>query len=103
MRILQIDKAVRPGLAIPVAVILTAVLPGELAARHMRHHTHQQVQTARAELVQPSNIGAMRYYGGPKSPMWREVDAQTTSVQTTSASSGTMRYYGGPKSPMWRQ
>jgi hypothetical protein len=53
-------------------------------------------------LRQTTCLGSMRYYGGPKSPMWRQLNAQPVTLPQT-ASSGTMRYYGGPKSPMWRQ
>jgi hypothetical protein len=50
----------------------------------------------------------MRYYGGPKSPMWRapaenEAPAKPALlVRHQPGELGPMRYYGGPKSPMWR-
>jgi hypothetical protein len=108
MSMTRIEKMpARIGFAILAAALLSAVTPGEAAARHVKHiahhHVHQQVQTAQADTSQPSNLGPMRYYGGPKSPMWRETGVQTASVQTTSSNTGGMRYYGGPKSPMWRQ
>jgi len=50
---------------------------GEAAAKHLKHRHHQivsfQVQNAQASLGESSHLGAMRYYGGPKSPMWRAV------------------------------
>ena len=96
----------RTSFAFLAAAMLVAAMPGEAAAGHIRHiahhglHKQPRVQTASDT---GSNLGAMRYYGGPKSPMWREVGIQTASVQPTSSNSGGMRYYGGPKSPMWRQ
>jgi len=109
MSILRIDskKVSRLGLAVLTSAMLATATPGEASAKHVRHiahqHAHKQVQTGQTESAQPSNLGVMRYYGGPKSPMWREVSVQTASVQATSPSSGGMRYYGGPKSPMWHQ
>jgi hypothetical protein len=89
------------------AATLVAAMPGKAAARHIRHiahhRLHKQIETVQTASGPNSNLGAMRYYGGPKSPMWREVGVQTASVQPTSTNSGGMRYYGGPKSPMWRQ
>jgi hypothetical protein len=43
--------------------------------KHFVHHhrTHAPVQVAQAPAPRPVTLGAMRYYGGPKSPMWREV------------------------------
>jgi hypothetical protein len=57
------------GLAVTVA--LTAGFSGEAAAKHRSHpvlHAHGQLtQTAS---VQETARPVMRYYGGPKSPMW---------------------------------
>jgi hypothetical protein len=57
------------GLAVTVA--LTAGFSGEAAAKHRSHavlHAHAQIiQTA--SLQEPARP-VMRYYGGPKSPMW---------------------------------
>jgi hypothetical protein len=100
------SMSVRLG-AVLATAMLAAAMPDVAVAKHLwhiaHHHAHKQVQTAQTEQAQASHLGAMRYYGGPKSPMWREVTAQAASVQTTSANSGGMRYYGGPKSPRWRQ
>jgi hypothetical protein len=38
-------------------------------------HARGSISESRAQVVsqQPARLGPMRYYGGPKSPMWREV------------------------------
>lgn len=66
-------------LTLAAAMILTAGLAGDAAARHRVHTAHFRGLNARAQYVQSvpvqENAGptVMRYYGGPKSPMWREV------------------------------
>jgi len=109
MRIVQVHLT---GIAKIGLVILAAVammVPGEAAAKRSRHFAHHHHvlsrQTKNVQVAMPpqtTSLGSMRYYGGPKSPMWREVNAPSVTVSQT-ASSGSMRYYGGPKSPMWRQ
>ncbi len=87
---------------------MSVMIPREAAAKHKQHIAHhhvvsEQARNAQADTFpQSTSMGAMRYYGGPKSPMWREVSAAPVSSQPA-ASSGRMRYYGGPKSPMWRE
>ncbi|HLG81352.1 MAG TPA: hypothetical protein VKY22_10065 [Bradyrhizobium sp.] len=71
----------RIGLVLMASVLAVAISPGEAAAghvRHLRHHRHHQiscgqVQATQASLTEGAHLGAMRYYGGPKSPMWRDV------------------------------
>jgi hypothetical protein len=98
----------RTGLVIVVVAAMSLMVPGEAAAKRSRHIARHHVfskQTKSAQtamLRQTACLGSMRYYGGPKSPMWREVNAEPMTLSQT-ASSGSMRYYGGPKSPMWRQ
>ena len=89
------------------AVTMIAATPGKAAAKHRTHlaHHHCMCRLAQgAEVAAPaaSHLGPMRYYGGPKSPMWREVQVADDPAPTA-PSQGGMRYYGGPKSPMWRQ
>ena len=36
------------------------------------HHRHVWVRMAQAPAPQAATLGPMRYYGGPKCPMWRE-------------------------------
>jgi hypothetical protein len=56
-----------------IAVVLTAAIPGDAIAKlHKRYlHAHRIVSESHAQLVSQQPSGAMRYYGGPKSPMWR--------------------------------
>ena len=70
--------SVRTGfLTLAAAMILTAGFAGETAARHRVNTAHFRGLNARAQYVQSvpvqGNAGpaVMRYYGGPKSPMWR--------------------------------
>jgi hypothetical protein len=68
----------RIGLVALAAAILTVGLCGDAAANmHKgRLHARSQLLESHAQLVgqQPVRVGAMRYYGGPKYPMWREVE-----------------------------
>ena len=62
-------------LAALVVAILNVGLIGDAAAKvHKRHlHVHSPNSEGRAQLVSqaPTRLGPMRYFGGPKSPMWR--------------------------------
>jgi hypothetical protein len=55
--------------------MLNVGLIGDAAAKvHNRHlQVHSAISESRAQLVSqaPARLGPMRYYGGPKSPMWR--------------------------------
>jgi hypothetical protein len=65
-------------LSLAAAMILAASFAGDAAARHRVHIAHFRGLNARAQYVQgvlvqeSAGPAAMRYYGGPKSPMWRE-------------------------------
>jgi hypothetical protein len=70
--------SVRTGfVTLAAAMILTAGLADDAAARHRVHTGHFRALNARAQYVRsvPAQVNAgptaMRYYGGPKSPMWR--------------------------------
>jgi hypothetical protein len=65
-------RNLRIGLVTLVAAILTASLSGEAVAK-VRVHAGSAVYESYAQMVwQPAtHLGPMRYYGGPKSPMWR--------------------------------
>ena len=71
-----IGRCVRIGSVIPLGTILTVGLYGEAFARH-HHKGHLRARSSlsesRAQLApeQPAQPGQLRYYGGPKSPMWR--------------------------------
>jgi hypothetical protein len=67
-----------------IAATVIVAIPGDAFARHGMHHAHgmrhahygRHVLHARAavpnDVVQPTtSLPPMRYYGGPKSPMWR--------------------------------
>ena len=70
------------GAAILIGIILAVGIGGEAFAKAGKQHSHyhghlsegraqpsgKRVQLARQ---QPAPLGPMRYYGGPKSPMWR--------------------------------
>lgn len=119
----RITSIARMGFAVLVGLILAIGINGDAVAKSGKRHSHGyshasdgrgHVSGKRVQLAvqQPARLGAMRYYGGPKSPMWRgpaesdlsEGRRQLKPVQLVSqpASPGAMRYYGGPKSPMWR-
>jgi len=68
-------KLARVGVVLFAAAIAMASVPGEAAAKHFKHHRalSGEAQNAQAAMTESSHLGAMRYYGGPKSPMWREV------------------------------
>jgi hypothetical protein len=69
---IMIGATVRTAIALLVGVL---VLAGAAQAKHgHRHwHAHHHTVVAMAKLVElrPITLGSMRYYGGPKSPMWR--------------------------------
>ncbi len=68
---------VRIGWAALVAAILSVGICGDALAKahkgHWRWHARGIAYESHAQLVmqQPARLGPMRYYGGPKSPMWR--------------------------------
>ena len=75
-------RASRVGFAIMAGMILTAGICGDASAKARKHHLHvrgflsesrgrQAAKCAQFPSLQPVRLGPMRYYGGPKSPMWR--------------------------------
>lgn len=74
-----VARIARWGFAVLFGALLTSVVSGEASARHHSGHNHHHLHAwhattnSHAELIspQPTQLGAMRYYGGPKSPMWR--------------------------------
>jgi hypothetical protein len=77
----MIVSSARIGFVALVAAAITAGLCSEAVATHgKRHrHAHRLIPESRGiepdvQLAsqQPVRLGPMRYYGGPKSPMWRE-------------------------------
>jgi hypothetical protein len=70
-------RSARIGFVTLVAMILTAGICGDAVAKvHKgRLHARSPIYESRAQLAPqqptPAQPGGMRYYGGPKSPMWR--------------------------------
>ncbi len=66
---------VRIGVFALLAAVLTVGICDDAAAttRKRRLHAHDLMSESRAQLVAQQRVrfGVMRYYGGPKSPMWR--------------------------------
>jgi hypothetical protein len=66
-------------LTLAAAMIAVTGLAGDAAARHRGHTARLHGLNARAQYVQSVVVqesagpAVIRYYGGPKSPMWREV------------------------------
>jgi hypothetical protein len=78
----MIARSARVGVVILVGTILIAGICSDAVAKTGKRHWHARglvsegrgQQSAKcAQLVsrQPVRLGPMRYYGGPKSPMWR--------------------------------
>jgi hypothetical protein len=73
----MIGRNARIGFVTLVAAILTVGFCGDAFAKVHKGHRHAHARSvayeSRAQLVtqQPARLGPMRYYGGPKSPMWR--------------------------------
>jgi hypothetical protein len=64
-------RTTRIGFVTLVATILTVGICAEAVAKTGRDgESAKRLQLASQ---QPAQLGPMRYYGGPKSPMWREV------------------------------
>jgi len=67
----------RSILVIATAAIMVGASPTAASARHHKHVVphpvmSKQVLDAQASSApQTESLGGMRYYGGPKSPMWR--------------------------------
>jgi hypothetical protein len=68
------NASARIGFVILVATILTAGICDDASAKAHKGRLHARSFTsARAQFMweQPAPVAPMRYYGGPKSPMWR--------------------------------
>jgi len=72
------ERSARIGFVILAATILTAGICGDAAAKAHKGRLHARSFTsasraARAQFVpeQPAAPAPMRYFGGPKSPIWR--------------------------------
>jgi len=74
--------SVRVGFVILAGTLLTAGMCGDAVANTAKRYLHargfrcesRERRSVKGELLvpqQPVRLGPMRYYGGPKSPMWR--------------------------------
>jgi hypothetical protein len=65
----------RIGFVILVATLLTAGVYGDASANQGKTRASETEAAERLRLAssQTARLGPVRYYGGPKSPMWREV------------------------------
>jgi hypothetical protein len=68
-------RSARIGFVTLVAAVLIAGICGEAVAKAHKGRLHARgpLSESRVQPVpqQSVRLGAMRYYGGPKSPMWR--------------------------------
>ena len=69
-------RTVRIAIGAMVAATAIILAPAEAAAKHRKHLVHLRRAYASVLMVQAAappatTLGPMRYYGGPKSPMWR--------------------------------
>ena len=72
------NASARIGFVFLVATILTAGICGDAAAKAHKGRLHARSFTSQSRAAheqfmweQPAPPPPMRYYGGPKSPMWR--------------------------------
>jgi hypothetical protein len=68
-------RKIRIGFVILVATILTVGIYGDATANEGKKRAQDGKAAERLRLAssQTARLGPLRYYGGPKSPMWREV------------------------------
>jgi hypothetical protein len=77
---LQFNSGIaRLGIVLFAAAAANVSVTGDAAAKHLKRVAHHRkwlahVQNAQASVLEPSHLGTMRYYGGPKAPMWRVVE-----------------------------
>lgn len=66
-------RAVRIVIAVAVVVMLTGGAVSSVQARHATRWRSHDIMGAPQRITNgmSGNLGPMRYYGGPKSPMWR--------------------------------
>ena len=72
-----VGRSARIGFVFLVATVMTAGICGDAVAKVHKGRLHARSVTSETpvQLVsqEPVRLGPMRYYGGPKSPMWRQV------------------------------
>jgi hypothetical protein len=68
----SITKSKRIGFLALIATVQIACIGGDAFAQTDKVRDRNPAANARAaEPVKSAGLGPMRYYGGPKSPMWR--------------------------------
>jgi hypothetical protein len=70
---MSIGSIIRVAIALVAGALLT-ISPAQAKHGHHRHvHARRVLPVATAQFAAqaPIHLGPMRYYGGPKSPMWR--------------------------------
>jgi hypothetical protein len=70
-------KTVRTGCVGLVTAILALAISGDVVAKASKPRLHQRslmAQDRMEDSAKPATPGPLRYYGGPKSPMWRAAD-----------------------------
>jgi hypothetical protein len=81
------------GLVSLIATILAIGTSGDAIAKvHRNRHWHAHAHS-RTQLLprQPARLGPMRYYGGPKSPMWRGPTSMLVLMEHAFAENRTAR------------
>jgi hypothetical protein len=68
----MITRSKRIGFFVLIATMQIACIGGDAFAQTDKVRDRNLASNARAaEPVKSAGLGPMRYYGGPKSPMWR--------------------------------
>lgn len=71
----SLTVAIRVAIALVAGAMLVTATGGAAQAkhghRHWRAHHHAPAVSMLLVTQEPNRLGPMRYYGGPKSPMWR--------------------------------
>jgi hypothetical protein len=68
----SITRSTRIGFLALIATVQIACIGGDALAQTDKVRDRNPAANARAgEPVKSAGLGPMRYYGGPKSPMWR--------------------------------
>jgi hypothetical protein len=73
----MVGRSARIGFVILAAMVMTAGICGDAVAMVHKGRLHARGVTSESPvqpaLPEPAWLEPMRYYGGPKYPMWREV------------------------------
>jgi hypothetical protein len=62
-------RTIRVGFVILVTAVMTVGIYDDATAKEGKKHAPDE----EAASSQTARLGPLRFYGGPKSPMWREV------------------------------